>query len=51
MIVDAVAARDYPLLQGALLLVVVGTVGANLLADATYHLVDPRVRQPAAVGD
>lgn len=48
VIVDAVAARDYPLLQGALLLVVVGTVGANILADATYHLVDPRVRRPTS---
>ncbi len=48
LIVDAVAARDYPLLQGALLLVVIGTVGANVLADATYHLVDPRVRRRGA---
>ena len=48
LITDAIAARDYPLLQGALLLVVVGTVGANLLADASYHLVDPRVRRPGA---
>lgn len=47
LIYEAVAARDYPLLQGALLLVTVGVVAANLLADLTYPLLDPRVRRPA----
>lgn len=44
LIYEAVIARDYPLLQGAFLLVTVGVIVANLLADATYPLLDPRVR-------
>jgi peptide/nickel transport system permease protein len=45
LIYDAVTARDYPLLQGAFLLATVGIVAANLLADVTYPLLDPRVRR------
>lgn len=45
MIYEAVVARDYPLLQGAFLLVTVAVVVANLLADVTYPLLDPRVRR------
>lgn len=45
MTFEAVTARDYPLLQGAFLLVSVGVVGANLLADLLYPLLDPRVRR------
>ncbi|MDP9021583.1 MAG: ABC transporter permease [Actinomycetota bacterium] len=44
LIYDAVIARDYPLLQGAFLLVTIGVVAANLVADLTYPLLDPRVR-------
>jgi len=48
LIYEAVLARDYPVLQGAFLLVTVGVVAANVLADATYPLLDPRVRRAAA---
>ena len=48
VIYEGVLARDYPLLQGAFLLVTVGVVGANLLADLTYPLLDPRVRAEAS---
>jgi peptide/nickel transport system permease protein len=48
VIYEGVLARDYPLLQGAFLLVTVGVVGANLLADLTYPLLDPRVRAGAS---
>lgn len=44
---EGVIARDYPLLQGAFLLITVAVVAANLLADLTYPLLDPRVRRPA----
>jgi peptide/nickel transport system permease protein len=44
LIFDAVTARDHPLLQGAFLLVTLGIVVANALADLTYPLLDPRVR-------
>ena len=45
LIFDAVTARDHPLLQGAFLLVTLGIVAANALADLTYPLLDPRVRR------
>jgi peptide/nickel transport system permease protein len=41
--VDAVAQRDYPVLQGAFLLIAVAVVVANLAADLVYGLLDPRV--------
>jgi peptide/nickel transport system permease protein len=42
--VDALAARDYPVLQGVFLLLSVTVVLANLIADLIYGLLDPRVR-------
>jgi peptide/nickel transport system permease protein len=42
--VDALSARDYPVLQGVFLLLSVTVVIANLLADLTYGFLDPRVR-------
>lgn len=50
LIYEAVIARDYPLLQGAFLLVTVGVIAANLLADVTYPLLDPRVRRGGRAG-
>ena len=41
---NAVTARDFPLLQGGFLVITVGIVAANLLADLIYPLLDPRVR-------
>jgi peptide/nickel transport system permease protein len=42
--VDALSARDYPVLQGVFLLLSVTVVLANLIADLTYGFLDPRVR-------
>ncbi len=42
--VQAIGARDYPLLQGCIILIAVSYVVVNLLTDAVYALVDPRVR-------
>jgi ABC-type dipeptide/oligopeptide/nickel transport system permease component len=42
--VQAIGARDYPLLEGCILLIAVTYVLVNLLTDAVYALVDPRVR-------
>jgi peptide/nickel transport system permease protein len=42
--VDALKARDYPLLQGIFLLLSATVVFANLIADVLYGLLDPRVR-------
>jgi peptide/nickel transport system permease protein len=42
--VDALSARDYPVLQGAFLLLSITVVAANLVADLLYAFLDPRVR-------
>jgi peptide/nickel transport system permease protein len=42
--VDALGARDYPILQGVFLLLSIAVVVANLIADLVYGLLDPRVR-------
>lgn len=43
--VEALNARDYPVLQGIFLLLGASIVVANLLADLAYGFLDPRVRQ------
>lgn len=40
----AVALRDYPLMQGLLLLTIAGVILANLVADFLYSKLDPRVK-------
>jgi len=42
--VQAISARDYPLLQGCILVISLSYVLVNLLTDAVYSVVDPRVR-------
>jgi ABC-type dipeptide/oligopeptide/nickel transport system permease component len=42
--VQAIQARDYPLLQGCILVIAVSYVLVNLLTDFVYAAVDPRVR-------
>jgi peptide/nickel transport system permease protein len=42
--VQAISARDYPLLQGCILVIALSYVVVNLLTDAIYSVVDPRVR-------
>jgi peptide/nickel transport system permease protein len=42
--VQAINARDYPLLQGCILVIALSYVLVNLLTDVIYMLVDPRVR-------
>lgn len=43
-IYEAVGRRDYPVLQGAFLLIAVSVILANLAADLLYSYLDPRVR-------
>jgi peptide/nickel transport system permease protein len=42
--IQALAARDYMLVQGAVLLFAVVFAALNVLADVTYALLDPRIR-------
>lgn len=43
LVYDAVQARDYPLLQGAVLLIAVIFLVVNLIVDLLYAKVDPRI--------
>jgi len=43
-IFDSVLRRDYPVLQGAFLLIAVTVILANLIADLMYSYLDPRVQ-------
>src|SRR4029077_4890683 len=42
--VQAIESRDYPLLQGCILLIAVSYVVVNLATDLVQAVVDPRVR-------
>jgi len=44
MMVRAIQARDYPLVQGGVLLIATTFVGVNLLVDLLYAVFDPRIR-------
>ncbi|MCK0112562.1 ABC transporter permease [Ornithinimicrobium sp. F0845] len=44
LVYDAVRARDYPLLQGAVLLIAVIFLVVNLIVDLLYAKVDPRIQ-------
>jgi peptide/nickel transport system permease protein len=44
LVVSAVTRRDYPVIQGALLIVAAIYVVINFLVDLLYTVVDPRVR-------
>ncbi len=44
LIYDSVSRQDYPVLQGAFLLLAVSVILANLLADILYSVLDPRVK-------
>jgi peptide/nickel transport system permease protein len=44
LLFEAVNRRDYPVLQGILLIVTISVIVANLVADLLYSRVDPRIR-------
>ena len=50
LLVDAVAARDLPVVQLLVLMVTLSMVVVNLAVDLTYGLIDPRVRVGAGHG-
>lgn len=43
-VIEAVDRQDYPMLQGAFLLLAVSVIFANLMADLLYSYLDPRIR-------
>lgn len=44
LLINAIYARDYPLVQGCVLLITVGYVAVNSIVDMAYAILDPRVR-------
>ena len=43
-IVEAVSRRDYPTIQGGILLIAIMIMLVNLLVDLTYSVINPRIR-------
>ena len=51
LIVEAVFTRDYPLVQGVVLITASAYVGVNLLVDLSYSLLNPRIRVRGAAAE
>jgi len=44
LLIQSISARDYPAVQGCILLIAVTYVSVNLLVDLAYGFLDPRIR-------
>ncbi|MDN5276423.1 MAG: peptide/nickel transport system permease protein [Clostridiales bacterium] len=44
LMVDSILARDYPVVQGSMIVLTSSIILANILADILYAIVDPRIR-------
>ena len=44
LVVDSIFSKDYPMVQGVVLLTALAFVSANLLVDVLYGYLDPRIR-------
>ncbi|MCY4537427.1 MAG: ABC transporter permease [Chloroflexi bacterium] len=44
LLLDAIFGRDFPVVQGSVLLITLAFMGINLLVDLTYASIDPRIR-------
>ena len=47
LLVSAISARDFPVMLAVGMVIIVGVMILNLLADITYSLVNPLVRTSA----
>ena len=43
-LIEAIGRRDYPVVQGGLLMIATIVIFVNLLVDLTYGIINPRVR-------
>lgn len=41
--IQAIQTRDYPLVQGCVLIIATGYLLVNLFTDVVYHIIDPRI--------
>lgn len=48
LLVDTIARRDYPIVEGACIVIATCYVVANVLTDASYALLDPRLRSKSS---
>ena len=44
LLIQSISFRDYPMVQGCILLIAITYVSMNLLTDVVYGLLDPRIR-------
>jgi peptide/nickel transport system permease protein/oligopeptide transport system permease protein len=44
LLVDSILARDYPVVQGAVLVIAISFIFVNLVVDLVYGAIDPRIR-------
>ena len=51
LIVEAVFTRDYPVVQGVILVTATAYVAINFLVDLSYSALNPRIRVQGGVGD
>lgn len=42
--IDSINARDFPMVQGCILMIAITYIFANLITDFAYRLLDPRIR-------
>jgi ABC-type dipeptide/oligopeptide/nickel transport system permease component len=42
--IEAISARDYPMVQGCILMIALTYIIANILTDFAYRLLDPRIK-------
>ena len=47
LLYESVVARDFPMMQGVFLMITFGVIAANIFADLTYPLIDPRAKSSA----
>jgi peptide/nickel transport system permease protein len=45
LLISSINTKDFPVLDGAFLLIIAAVIIANILADLTYPLIDPRIRR------
>ena len=44
LLIQSIGFRDYPMVQGCILLIAVTYVAVNLITDLLYGVLDPRIR-------
>ena len=44
LLLNGIVNRDYPMVQGVVILMATSVIFANLIADVVYAVVDPRIR-------